>query len=91
LTAISKARVNIEVEEAPKAITIEIIPKVLREVYIETTEISLREKAIPKTLSNIAPRDTRSVIDQGISLRTTQQKNNKRTISDSKTDQGLDT
>jgi hypothetical protein len=90
LTAISEARINIEVEETPKAVTTEVILKVLREVYAETIEISLKE-VIPKTLSNIAPRDTRSGTDQGISPRTTQKKSNKRTISDSKIDQGLDT
>jgi hypothetical protein len=91
LTAISKTRVNIKVEETPKVITAEIIPKVLREIYAETVEVSFRKKVIPKTFSNIIPRDTRSITNQGIGPRTTQRKNNKRTISDSKTDQGLDT
>jgi hypothetical protein len=63
LTAISETRVNIEIKEVPKAVTAEVIPKVLREVYIETTEVSLREEVIPKTLSSIALRDTRSIID----------------------------
>jgi hypothetical protein len=63
LTAISEARINIEVEEAPKAVITEVIPKVLREVYIETTEVSLREKVIPKTLNNITLRNTRSIIN----------------------------
>jgi hypothetical protein len=30
---------------------------------METIEISLRKKIIPKTFSNITPRDTRSTID----------------------------
>jgi hypothetical protein len=63
LTAISKARVNIEVEEAPKIIIIKVIFKVLREIHIETIEVFFRKKVIPKTLSNIAPRDARSVIN----------------------------
>jgi hypothetical protein len=63
LTAISKARVNIEVEEAPKVAIAEVIPKVLREIHTETIEISFREEVIPKTLNSIAPRDTRSAID----------------------------
>jgi hypothetical protein len=79
LAAISEARVNIKVKEAPKADT------------TEAAEVSLREEVIPKTLSSIAPRDARSAIDQDIGLRTTQKKSNKRIISDSKTDQGLDT
>jgi hypothetical protein len=54
-------------------------------------EVSFGEEVIPKTLSNIAPRDTRSTTDQGVGPRTTQRKSNKRTISDSKTNQGLDT
>jgi hypothetical protein len=91
LTIISEARVNIKIKESPKVVIAEVIPKVLRKVYMKTIEVSLRKKVIPKTLNNIAPRDTRSIIDQGISPRTTQKKNNKRTISDSKTDQGLDT
>jgi hypothetical protein len=91
LIAISEARVNIEVEETPKIITTEIIPKVLRIIHIEITEISFRKELILKTLNNIAPRDTRSIINQGIGPRTTQRKSNKRTISDSKTNQKLDT
>jgi hypothetical protein len=91
LIAISEARVNIEVEETPKVVIAEIIPKVLREVHAETIEVSFRKKVIPKTLSSIAPRDTRSATNQGIGPRTTQQKSNKRIISDSKTNQGLDT
>jgi hypothetical protein len=63
LTAISKARINIEVEEALKATTAEVIPKILREIHAETVEVSLRKKVIPKTLNNIAPRDARSAID----------------------------
>jgi hypothetical protein len=63
LTAISKARVNIEVEEAPKIIIIKVIFKVLREIHIETIEVFFRKKVIPKTLSNIALRDARSVIN----------------------------
>jgi hypothetical protein len=63
LTAISKARINIEVEETPKIITAEIIPKVLKEVYIKTAEVFLRKEVIPKTLRNIVRRDTRSTID----------------------------
>jgi hypothetical protein len=70
LTAISEARVNIEVEEAPKAITTEIIPKVLKEIHAKAAEVSLREEVIPKTLNSIAPRDTRSITDQGIGPRT---------------------
>jgi hypothetical protein len=71
LTVISEARVNIKVEETPKIIIAEVIPKVLREVHAETIEVSLRKKIIPKTFSNITPRDTRSIIDQGIGPRTT--------------------
>jgi hypothetical protein len=91
LTVISETRINIKVEETPKIIITEVIPKVLKKIHAETTEISFRKKVIPKTLSNIILRDTRSVINQGISLRTTQKKSNKRIISDSKTNQGLDT
>jgi hypothetical protein len=61
LTIISKARVNIEVEKAPKVTTAEVIPKVLREIHVEVIEVSLKKKVIPKTLNNITPRDTRSV------------------------------
>jgi hypothetical protein len=71
LTAISKARVNIEVKEVPKVATAEVILKILREVHAEAAEVSFRKKVIPKTLSNITPRDTRSITNQGISLRTT--------------------
>jgi hypothetical protein len=71
LTAISEARVNIEVEEALKAIIAEVIPKILKEIHTEIAEVFLKEKVIPKTLSNIAPRDTRSIINQGIGPRTT--------------------
>jgi hypothetical protein len=71
LTAISKTRVNIKVEETPKTATAEVIPKVLREIHAETTEVSFRKEVIPKTLSSIVLRDTRSAIDQGIGLRTT--------------------
>jgi hypothetical protein len=70
LIIISEARVNIKIEEVPKTIITEIIPKVLREVYTKTIEISLREKVIPKTFSNIAPRDTGSITDQDIGPRT---------------------
>jgi hypothetical protein len=63
LTAISEARVNIEVEEALKATIAEVIPKILKEIYTEIAEVFLKEKVIPKTLSNIALRDTRSIID----------------------------
>jgi hypothetical protein len=63
LIVISKARVNIEVEETPKIITIEVIPKVLKEVHAKTAEISLRKEIIPKTFSNIALRDARSAIN----------------------------
>jgi hypothetical protein len=63
LTVISEARVNIEVEESPKVVIIEVIPKVLKEIHAKTAEVSLRKEVIPKTLSNIAPRDIRSVID----------------------------
>jgi hypothetical protein len=70
LIVISEARINIEVEEAPKAATVKVIPKVLREIHAETMEVSLREEVIPKTLSSIALRDTRFAIDQGIGPRT---------------------
>jgi hypothetical protein len=63
LTAISETRVNIEVEEAPKAITAKIIPKILKEIHAETTKVFLKKKIIPKTFSSVAPRDTGSVID----------------------------
>jgi hypothetical protein len=69
LTIISEARINIKIKEAPKIIIAEVIPKVLREIYAETIKVSLRKKVIPKTLSNIAPKDTRSIINQGISPR----------------------
>jgi chorismate mutase len=71
LTVISEARVNIKVEEAPKIVIAEVIPKVLREVHAEAIEVSLRKKVIPKTFSSIAPRDARSITDQGIGPRTT--------------------
>jgi hypothetical protein len=71
LTAISEARINIEVEETPKTTTTEVIPKVLREIHAETTEVSFRKEVIPKTLSSIILRDTRFAINQGIGLRTT--------------------
>jgi hypothetical protein len=71
LTVISKARVNIEVEEAPKVTIAEINPKVLREIYTEITEVSFRKKVIPKTLNSIAPRDAGSIINQDIGPRTT--------------------
>jgi chorismate mutase len=61
LIAISKTRVNIKVEEAPKITTAEVIPKVLRKVHAEITEVSLKKEVIPKTFSNITPRDTRSI------------------------------
>ena len=54
---------NIEVEETPKVTITEVIPKVLREIHAEIAEVSLREEVIPKTLSNIALRDTGSIID----------------------------
>jgi hypothetical protein len=63
LIIISETRVNIEIEETPKATTTEVIPKVLREVYTETTEVSFRKEVIPKTLNSIALRDTGSIID----------------------------
>jgi hypothetical protein len=63
LTIISEARVNIKVKKTPKTNIIEVIPKVLREIYTKTTEVFLRKEVIPKTLSSIAPRDTRSIID----------------------------
>jgi hypothetical protein len=71
LIIISEARINIEVEESPKIITTEVIPKVLREVHVETIEVSLKKKIIPKTFSSITLRDTGSIIDQGIGPRTT--------------------
>jgi hypothetical protein len=58
---------------------------------MKTIEVFLKKEVIPKTLSSIILRDTRSIIDQDIGPRTTQKKSNKRTISDSKIDQGLDT
>jgi hypothetical protein len=91
LTVISEVRVNIKVKEALKVITTEIIPKILREIHAETTEVSLRKEVIPKTFNNIALRDTRFIIDQGVGPRTTQKKSNKRIINDSKIDQRLDT
>jgi hypothetical protein len=63
LTAISEARVNIKIKEAPKTITAKVIPKILRKVYAEIIEVSLKKEVIPKTFSNIAPRDTGSAID----------------------------
>jgi hypothetical protein len=39
---------------------------------VEAAEVSLREEVIPKTLSSIALRDTRSAINQDIGPRTTQ-------------------
>jgi hypothetical protein len=63
LIIISEARINIKIKEIPKITIIEIIPKVLREVHAEAAEISFREEVIPKTLSNITLRDTRSVIN----------------------------
>jgi hypothetical protein len=71
LIVIFEARVNIKVEESLKIIIAEVIPKVLREIYIETIEVSLRKEVIPKTLSSIILRDIRSVIDQGIGPRIT--------------------
>jgi hypothetical protein len=71
LTVISETRVNIEVEETPKIAIVEIIPKVLKKIHAETTEVSLRKKVIPKTLSNIILRDARSATDQDIGPRTT--------------------
>jgi hypothetical protein len=90
LTTISKTRVNIEIKETPKIAIAEVIPKILKAIHAEAAEVSLKKKVIPKTFSNIALRDTRSIINQGIGPRTTQRKSNKRTISDSKTDQELD-
>jgi hypothetical protein len=49
----------------------EIIPKVLKEIYTETAEVFFRKEVIPKTLSSITLRDTRSIINQGIGPRTT--------------------
>jgi hypothetical protein len=63
LTAISETRVNIKVKEAPKTSTTEVIPKVLREIHAKTIEVFLKKEVIPKTFSNIAPRDIRSIID----------------------------
>jgi hypothetical protein len=70
LIIISKARVNIKVKEIPKVIIVEVIPKILREVYTETTKVFFREEVIPKTFSNIILRNTRSIINQGVSPRT---------------------
>jgi hypothetical protein len=63
LTVISEAKVNIKIKESPKIIIAEVIPKILKEIYAETIEVSLRKKVIPKTLSSITPRDTRSTIN----------------------------
>jgi hypothetical protein len=63
LTVISEAKINIKIKKTPKIITAKVIPKVLREVHAETTEVSLKKKVIPKTLSSIALRDTGSTID----------------------------
>jgi hypothetical protein len=63
LIVISETRINIKVEETPKITIVEVIPKVLKEIHMETTEVSFREEVILKTLSNIALRDTRSIID----------------------------
>jgi hypothetical protein len=63
LIVISEARINIEVEETPKIITAEVIPKVLREIHAEITEVSLRKEVIPKTFSSIALKDTGFAID----------------------------
>jgi hypothetical protein len=63
LTAISKTRINIEVEETPKITTAKIIPKILKEIHMEITEVSFRKEVIPKTFSNITLRDTRSAIN----------------------------
>jgi hypothetical protein len=41
----------------------EIILKVLKEIYTEIIKVSFRKEVIPKTLSSIAPRDTGSIID----------------------------
>jgi hypothetical protein len=71
LVVIFEARVNIKVEESLKITIAEVIPKVLREIYIETIEVSLRKEVIPKTLSSSILRDIRSVIDQGIGPRIT--------------------
>jgi hypothetical protein len=71
LIVISEARVNIKVKEAPKAATAKVIPKILREIHVKTTEVFFRKEVIPKTFNNITPRDTRSITNQGISLRTT--------------------
>jgi hypothetical protein len=43
-------------------------------------EVSLREEIIPKTLSNIGPRDTRSIINQDIGPRTTKKKKTTREL-----------
>jgi hypothetical protein len=91
LIIISKTRINIEIKKTLKTNIAEVIPKVLKEIHAETIEVSFREKVIPKIFSNIILRDTRSITDQGISPKTTQKKNNKRIISDSKIYQGLDT
>jgi hypothetical protein len=71
LTVISEARVNIKIKETPKITTAEVIPKILREIHIKAIEVFLRKEVILKTLSNIAPRDIRSIIDQDIDPRTT--------------------
>jgi hypothetical protein len=63
----------------------------LRAVHVEAAEVFFREEVIPKTLNSITPRNTRSITNQGIGPRIIQKKSNKRTISDSKIDQGLDT
>jgi hypothetical protein len=61
LIIISKARINIEVKETPKIIITEIITKILSEIHTETIEVSFRKKVIPKTLSSITLKDTRSI------------------------------
>jgi hypothetical protein len=70
LIIISEARVNIEIKKAPKITIIKIIPKVLKKIHAEITKVFFKEKVIPKTLNNIVPRDTRSIINQGVSLKT---------------------
>jgi hypothetical protein len=71
LTAISETRINIKIKKTPKVITAKIIHKILRVVHAETIEVSFKKEVIPKTLSNIIPRDTRSVTNQDIGPRTT--------------------
>jgi hypothetical protein len=63
LIIISEARINIKIKKTSKIIITKIIPKVLKEIYIKTIEVFFRKEVIPKTFSNIALRDARSIIN----------------------------